>query len=85
METSDLTTYSLSGIGFLVSLTDFKNWLDILLIVLSIVNILIIIFMKLHKYLKDKKLDEEEKKDLLNDLHHLNEELEKFNKKEGTD
>ena len=75
---SDATTYTLSGLGLSVSIMDFKNWLDIVLIVLSIVNILIIIFFKLRKYLQDKKLDDVEKEDLLNEIKELEKEINKL-------
>lgn len=75
---SEASTYTLSGLGLSVSIIDFKNWLDIVLIVLSIVNILIIIIFKFKKYMSDKKLDEDEKKDLLNEINQLEKEIDKL-------
>ena len=43
MKTEDITTATLSVFGLSVTLTDFRNWLDIVLIVLSIINISIIL------------------------------------------
>lgn len=54
-----------------ISLVDFKTILDIALLVLSIINILIVILIKLKRYLKDKKLDKNEIEDLNNDLKNL--------------
>lgn len=54
-----------------ISLVDFKTILDIALLVLSIINILIVILIKLKRYLKDKKLDKNEIDDLNNDLKNL--------------
>jgi len=47
-----------------VSLVDFKTILDIILIVISILNIVIVLIIKLYRYLKDGKLTDEEIKDL---------------------
>ena len=54
-----------------ISLVDFKTILDIALLVLSIINILIVILIKLKRYLKDKKLDKNEIDDLNNVLKNL--------------
>ena len=72
MNKEDISTSILSGLGLTVSITDFKNWLDIVLIALSIINILIIMFFKFRKYVSDKKLDEDELKDLEDDFRKLN-------------
>ena len=82
MRNEDITTFSLSAIGLSVSLTDFKNWLDIILIVLSIVNVSIILFIKLRKYLKDGKLDKDEIKDISDDINHIKDEVKKLNKED---
>ena len=82
MSNEELTTYTLSGIGLSVSIIDFKNWLDIVLIVLSIINIVIIILFKLKKYLSDKRIDDDEKRDLLNEISNLKETIEKLNKED---
>ena len=55
-----------------ISIVDFKTVLDITLLVLSILNILIVILIKFKRYIKDKKLDENEIEDLNNDLKNLN-------------
>ena len=85
VEREDMTTYVLSGLGLTISLADFRNWLDIILIVLSIINVLIIIFVKLHRYLKDKKLTSDEKEDLLSEISTLKREIEKLNSKKDGD
>lgn len=54
-----------------ISLVDFKTILDIALLVLSIINILIVILIKLKRYLKDKKLDKNEIDDLNNEFKNL--------------
>ena len=54
-----------------ISLVDLKTILDISLLILSIINILIIILIKFKRYMKDKKLDNNEIEDLNNDLKNL--------------
>jgi len=78
----DITTFSLSAIGLSVSLTDFKNWLDIILIILSILNVSIILLIKLRKYLKDGKLDKDEIKDISEDINHIKDDVKKLNKED---
>ena len=82
MRNEDITTFSLSALGLSVSLTDFKNWLDIILSVLSILNVSIILFIKLRKYLKDGKLDKDEIKDLSDDIIRIEDEVKKLNKED---
>ena len=82
MGNDEISTYSLSALGLSVSIVDFRNWLDIILIILSIVNILIIIFFKVKKYLKDKKIDDNEKEDLLNEISNLKDTIKKLNKED---
>ena len=53
------------------ALHDIKTVLDIVLLVLSILNIIIVLVFKLCRYLKDGKLDNEEKADLKKDLKSL--------------
>lgn len=80
MRTEDLTTGGLSLMGLSISITDFRNWLDIVLIILSIINISIILIIKLRRYLKDGKLDNDEISDLANDYEHLKTEYDKLKK-----
>ena len=80
MRTEDLTTGGLSLMGLSISLTDFRNWLDIVLIILSIINISIILIIKLRRYLKDGKLDKDEISDLASDYAHLKNEYDKLKK-----
>ena len=54
----------LSTICASVSLVDFKTILDIVLLSISILNILIVLVIKLYRYLKDGKLTEDEIKDI---------------------
>ena len=68
---------ALSAICASVSLMDFKTILDIVLLVVSILNITIMIIIKLVRYLKDKKLTPEEKADLNNDFNTLNDLIKK--------
>lgn len=84
MKIEDATTGGLSILGASVGFTDgVKNWLDIILIVLSIINISIILIIKLRKYLKDGKLDDEEKKDISEDLKTIHKEIDKLKKEDG--
>lgn len=86
MKIEDATTGGLSLLGASVGFTDgVKNWLDIILIVLSIINISIILIIKLRKYLKDGKLDDEEKKDISEDLKTIHKEIDKLKKEDGDD
>lgn len=82
MKTEDITTGFLSAMGLTISLSDFRNWLDIVLIILSIINILIVLLIKLRKYLKDGRLDENERKDISDDIQSIHDEIEKL-KKDG--
>ena len=82
MKPEDLTTGGLSLMGLSVTLTDFRNWLDIVLIVLSIINISIILIIKLRRYLKDGKLDKDEISDMMDDYKRIQNELNKI-KKDG--
>lgn len=61
----------LSTLGVSVSLMDFKTILDIVLLAISILNIVVMIIIKLCRYLKDKKLDNEEVEDLQHDFNDL--------------
>ena len=80
MKTEDITTATLSVFGLSVTLSDFRNWLDIVLIVLSIINISIILIIKLRRYLRDGKLDQDEIDDLENDANNIHNEIKKLNK-----
>ena len=84
MKPEDLTTGGLSLMGLSVTLTDFRNWLDIVLIVLSIINISIILIIKLRRYLKDGKLDKDEISDMMDDYKRIQNELNKL-KNDGID
>ena len=83
MKPEDITTGGLSLIGLSVTLTDFRNWLDIVLIILSIINILVILIIKLRKYLKDGKLDKDEISDMMEDYNRIQNELNKLKGKDG--
>ena len=61
----------LSTLGVSVSLMDFKTILDIVLLAISILNIIVMIIIKLCRYLKDKKLDNDEVEDLQHDFNDL--------------
>ena len=80
MKTEDITTATLSVFGLSVTLSDFRNWLDIVLIILSIINISIILIIKLRRYLRDGKLDQDEINDLENDAKSIQNEIKKLNK-----
>lgn len=80
MKTEDITTATLSVFGLSVTLSDFRNWLDIVLIILSIINISIILIIKLRRYLRDGKLDQDEINDLENDAKNIQNEIKKLNK-----
>lgn len=76
MSNDEKISIMFSTIAGSFSLVDFKTILDIILIILSILNILIILMFKLKAYLKDKKLDKDELKDLSNDFKSLKEKIE---------
>ena len=80
MRTEDITTATLSIFGLSITLSDFRNWLDIILIILSIINISIILIIKIRRYLKDGKLDNDEVKDISNDLENIRKTIKKINK-----
>lgn len=71
MMQEDKINVILSTLGVSVSLMDFKTILDIVLLVISILNIIVMIIIKLCRYLKDKKLDNDEIDDLQNDFNDL--------------
>ena len=55
-----------------ISLVDFKTILDIVLLVISIINIIIVICIKVWRYLgNDKQLDDSEKADIMQDMNAL--------------
>lgn len=55
-----------------ISLVDFKTILDIVLLVISIINIIIVICIKVWRYLgNDKQLDKNEKADIKQDMNAL--------------
>lgn len=80
---SEVTSFSLSSIGLTITITDFRNWLDVILIILSIVNIVIILIFKIRHYLKDKQLDDNEISDLIIEKEKLIEEINKLKDKIG--
>ena len=59
-----------------ISLVDFKTILDIALLILSIINIVIVIVIKFIRYMKDKKLDNDEIEDLNNEFKKLHDTIE---------
>lgn len=61
----------LSSVIGTISLVDFKTILDIILLVISILNIVIVIIIKVWRYLGDKQLDKNEKADLMQDITKL--------------
>lgn len=71
------TSMILSTICASVSLVDFKSILDIVLISISILNILIVLIIKLFRYLKDGKLTEDEIKDIEATTNELNNTIKK--------
>lgn len=81
MKYEEISTAILSTFGITISLAEFKTILDIILLIVSILNLLIILFFKLRKYLKDGKLTEEEKADLINDITKLQNTAKQFNEK----
>lgn len=84
MQNEDKFTIALSTLTASISLVDFKTILDIVLIILSIVNLLVIIGVKIVKGIKEKKLDYN---DTLSDAKKLNDEIkelrQKLKEKEG--
>ena len=71
----DKISIAFSAIFASISLIDFKTILDIVLLISSIINIIIVIVIKLIRYLKDKKLDDNELEDLQNDFNKLNDKI----------
>lgn len=84
MQNEDKLTIALSTLSAGISLVDFKTILDIVLIILSIVNLLVIIGVKIVKGIKEKKLNYN---DTLSDAQKLNDEIkelrQKLKEKEG--
>lgn len=58
-----------------VSLANMETILSLTLLVLSIILALINIVLKVIKALKDKKIDDNELKDIINDVEKLKEEI----------
>jgi len=81
MKYEEISVAILSTFGITISLAEFKTILDIILLIVSILNLLIILILKLRKYLKDGKLTEEEKADLINDITKLQNTAKQFNEK----
>lgn len=81
MKYEEISTAILSTFGITISLAEFKTILDIILLIVSILNLLIILFFKLRRYLKDGKLTEEEKADLIKDIKTIQNTAEQFNEK----
>lgn len=69
----------LSSVIGAISLVDFKTILDIILIIISILNITIVIIIKVWRYLGDKQLDDNEKADLLEDFDTLKDNIKSLN------
>lgn len=65
------------------SIDHFNDILDTILLIISIANILTVIFFKIYRYLKDGKLDKEEIKDLKQDAYEVIDDLHKLKDKEG--
>lgn len=75
MNIEDKITLFMSTTFASISLVDFKTLLDIILIVISILNLAFIIICKIIRYMKDGKLTKEEKEDILNDFNTLNDKI----------
>ena len=72
-----------SAIGT-ISLVDFKTILDIILLVISIINIVIVICIKVWRYLSnDKQLDKDERADIMQDVNSLKDNINTLNKMKG--
>lgn len=71
MNFEDKITIGLNSIFASISIVDFKNFLDMILIIISIINILFVIVCKIIRAMKDKKFDDKEKADILNDFDTL--------------
>lgn len=71
MYKEDKVALIISSVTGGIALHDIKNILDIILLVLSILNIIIVLMFKLCRYLKDGKLDKDEKEDLKKDFNTL--------------
>lgn len=64
----DKFSVCLSSLFASLSLYDIENVLNIVILVLSIVNILIVLFTKIYNKVKDGKITQEELKEIKNDI-----------------
>lgn len=64
----DKFSVCLSSLFASISLYDIENVLNIVILVLSIVNILIVLFTKIYNKVKDGKITQEELKEIKNDI-----------------
>lgn len=75
-----LLTYTSAGFsscGLALSVQDVESYLNIVLIVISVMILLINCGLRLYDRLKDKKLTPEEVKETVDDLNNLSEEIKK--------
>lgn len=76
LNVSDAVDGGLILFGLTISLQDVQSILSIIIIILDVLWLVGKFIFKLIKYLKnDGKIDEEEKKDLFNDLNNIHKEI----------
>lgn len=76
----DKFSVCLSSLFASISLYDIENVLNIVILVLSIVNILIVLFTKIYNKLKDGKLTKEEINEIKSDIQTAINEVEEVKK-----
>lgn len=76
----DKFSVCLSSLFASISLYDIENVLNIVILVLSIVNILIVLFSKIYNKLKDGKLTKEEINEIKNDIQNAINDVEQVKK-----
>lgn len=73
----------ISSICTTYSIEHFNDILDTILLIISLLNLSIVLATKFYRYMKDGQIDEEEAKDLKQDLEEGKKIVETIKKKEG--
>lgn len=72
----DILTCVFSAFGVTVSMNDINNTLNIILLVFSIINIILLLGFKIYNIVKDGKITKEEQKELIEATEEAKKELE---------
>ena len=67
----DAVAFIINFFSLTISISDLKNIISIVNLILVLVFNIIIISIKIKTYLKDGKLDEKEKKDIIDNLNSM--------------